>query len=118
MTSVDEQLFLVARALADPIRIKILHLVASGHRSNPTSCCSRGMCVCDLQEALEMKQSKVSYHLKELKNAQLIQERKEGKWNYYTINPSVFRSFCQGLNERFFLDSTDTDLDSAQKDPT
>ncbi|MGI6128414.1 MAG: ArsR/SmtB family transcription factor, partial [Planifilum sp.] len=67
-----EQLSLIARAFADPIRLQIMDLIAKvGAEKAIPSCCTKGMCVCDIQEALDMKQSKVSYHLKELKKAGL-----------------------------------------------
>ncbi len=62
-----------------------------------------GMCVCDIQEVLNLKQSKVSYHLKELKNAGLVHERKEGKWNYYSVNQATLKAFCDELSHRFYL---------------
>jgi ArsR family transcriptional regulator len=52
---------------------------------------------------MELKQSKVSYHLKELKHAGLVHERKQGKWHYYTVNQTVLQAFCEGLSRRFYL---------------
>lgn len=43
------------------------------------------MCVCDIAEALQMKQSAVSHQLKILKNAKLIKNRREGKQVYYAL---------------------------------
>jgi ArsR family transcriptional regulator, arsenate/arsenite/antimonite-responsive transcriptional repressor len=104
----DEQLLLVARALSDPIRYQILHLISRVDREGSAGCCSTGMmCVCDIQEALGMKQSKVSYHLKELKNAGLLREQKKGKWHYYAVNHEVLRRFCLELNRRFSLNILD-----------
>ncbi|MCS1351078.1 helix-turn-helix transcriptional regulator [Mechercharimyces sp. CAU 1602] len=99
----SSSLSLIGRALADPIRIRILDLIAAGEVMDKETCCSIGMCVCDLQEALDLKQSKVSYHLRELKQADLVHERKQGKWNYYTINTVTLQAFCQDLSHRFHL---------------
>ncbi|GGE10706.1 transcriptional regulator [Marinithermofilum abyssi] len=99
----NEQLSLIARALADPIRYQILDLIARGSTEEPQQCCTTEMCVCDIQEALGLKQSKVSYHLKELKNAGLVHERKQGKWNYYSINQAMLKAFCEELSHRFHL---------------
>jgi ArsR family transcriptional regulator, arsenate/arsenite/antimonite-responsive transcriptional repressor len=99
----SEQLSLIARALSDPIRYQILDLIAQGNTEEPTQCCTIGMCVYDIQEALGLKQSKVSYHLKELKNAGLVHERKQGKWNYYFINQAILKAFCDELSHRFHL---------------
>ncbi|SMO71801.1 ArsR/SmtB family transcription factor [Melghirimyces algeriensis] len=99
----NEPLSQIARALADPIRCQILDLIAGGDGKKSVQCCTTGMCVCDIQEALNLKQSKVSYHVKELKNAGLLHERKRGKWNYYSINRNKLNDFCNELSQRFSL---------------
>jgi len=111
MVCTNEQLSLIAKALSDPIRLQIMDLVAKGSLNEAPiqACCAKGMCVCDIQEALDMKQSKVSYHLKELKNAGLLHERKEGKWHYYAVNKDTLERFCQELNDRFFLNLLHTE---------
>lgn len=70
-----EQMF---NALADKVRLKILHSI----RQNDT----KSLCVCDLEELLELKQSKLSYHLKKLVDANILIAEKHGTWNYYRIN--------------------------------
>ncbi|UXR78442.1 MULTISPECIES: metalloregulator ArsR/SmtB family transcription factor [unclassified Staphylococcus] len=65
-------------ALADKIRLKILNSI----RQSPT----KSLCVCDLEELLELKQSKLSYHLKKLVDANILISEKHGTWNYYRIN--------------------------------
>ncbi len=66
------------KALADPKRLKLMNEL-----------CTRGqVCVCDLCEIMEMPQSKLSYHLKILMDADLITQEKKGKWNYYELNQS------------------------------
>lgn len=47
---------------------------------------SKSLCVCDLEEILELKQSKLSYHLKKLVDANILSAEKHGTWNYYKIN--------------------------------
>ncbi|WP_052476704.1 ArsR/SmtB family transcription factor [Jeotgalibacillus campisalis] len=64
------------KALADEKRLYILHLVQK-HDS---------VCVCDLAEMIDMPQSKLSYHLKQLLDAQFVTVEKKGTWNYYSIN--------------------------------
>jgi ArsR family transcriptional regulator len=72
-----EQLEQVFRALADRHRIKLINrLVAAG---------GEAVCVCDLQELLGLKQSNVSYHLKQLFDAGLIDREKRGKYMYYCL---------------------------------
>ena len=63
-------------ALSDPIRLSILEMLRGGER-----------CVCDLQDDLDAAQSKLSFHLKVLKDAGLVEDRREGRWSYYTIVP-------------------------------
>ena len=65
-------------ALSDPIRLSILQMLRGGER-----------CVCDLQDDLEAAQSKLSFHLKVLKEAGLVSDRREGRWSYYTIVPDA-----------------------------
>ncbi|MDG5472772.1 metalloregulator ArsR/SmtB family transcription factor [Jeotgalibacillus sp. ET6] len=64
------------KALADEKRLNILHLVQQ-HDS---------VCVCDLGEMIDMPQSKLSYHLKQLLDAEFVTVEKKGTWNYYSIN--------------------------------
>ena len=66
------------QALSDPTRLSILQRLRFGER-----------CVCDLTSALDAAQSRLSFHLKVLKEAQLVTDRREGRWMYYTVNPEV-----------------------------
>jgi len=65
-------------ALSDATRLAILDMLRGGER-----------CVCDLQDDLEAAQSKLSFHLKVLKDAGLVTDRREGRWSYYTIVPEA-----------------------------
>ena len=66
------------RALSDPTRLSILQRLRLGER-----------CVCDLTDALDAAQSRLSFHLKVLKDAGLVTDRREGRWMYYTLNGEV-----------------------------
>ena len=67
------------KALADQKRLQLLSIL-----------CEQGsVCVCDLTELLDMPQSKLSYHLKLLLDADIIMKEKKGTWNYYSINSQV-----------------------------
>jgi ArsR family transcriptional regulator len=61
-------------ALSDPTRLRIVELLRHGER-----------CVCDLTEAAAAAQSRLSFHLKVLKDAGLVSDRREGRWIYYEI---------------------------------
>lgn len=62
-------------ALSDETRLAVLDMLREGER-----------CVCDLQADLDTAQSRLSFHLKVLREAGLVSDRKEGRWSYYRIN--------------------------------
>jgi ArsR family transcriptional regulator len=66
------------RSLAEPIRLQVVQALQHGER-----------CVCDLTSDLDLAQSKLSFHLKVLKEAGLIRARQEGRWVYYRLEPST-----------------------------
>jgi ArsR family transcriptional regulator len=70
----------VFQALSDQTRLAILDLLRDGER-----------CVCELQEALDAAQSRLSFHLKVLKDAGLVSDRREGRWSYYTLEPDALQ---------------------------
>lgn len=80
----------VYRALADPIRLELLALIAA-----------RGpICVCHLHEGLPYSQSRVSKHLGTLRRAGLVNTRREGTWIYYSLEEealAVAREFIDQL---------------------
>jgi ArsR family transcriptional regulator len=67
------------RALADPTRLAIVQAVAAAGEE----------CVCNLTDTLESGQSRLSFHLKALKNAGLLVDRRDGRWVYYSLNPDT-----------------------------
>ena len=46
-------------------------------------------CVCDLQSALQAAQSRLSFHLRVLKDAGLVHDRRDGRWSYYALRPDA-----------------------------
>lgn len=62
-------------ALSDEARLEIIQILLDGEH-----------CVCDLQSHLDVAQSRLSYHLKVLKDAGVVTDRREGRWSYYTLN--------------------------------
>lgn len=105
MTLTTEQIALISKALSDPIRLTILDLIQAGYdqlsSSAPVTCCTGGVCVCDIQSEMQMAQSKVSYHLKELKNAKLVHETKQGKWNFYSLNHKTLQAYNEAIVNRY-----------------
>jgi len=65
-------------ALSDRTRLSIVQRLRAGER-----------CVCELTDALEAAQSRLSFHLKVLKDAGLVTDRREGRWMYYMLNPDA-----------------------------
>ena len=66
------------RALADPIRLQVVEALGLGER-----------CVCELTGELALAQSKLSFHLKVLRQAGLITSRQQGRWVYYRLEPAA-----------------------------
>ena len=69
----------VFHALSDETRLCLIAMLRDGER-----------CVCDLTAALDAGQSRLSFHLKTLKAAGLVQDRREGRWSYYSLVPGAF----------------------------
>lgn len=65
-------------ALSDETRLGIIDMLRDGER-----------CVCDLQSDLDAAQSRLSFHLKVLRDAGVVSDRKEGRWSYYSITPEA-----------------------------
>lgn len=70
-----EQLMPLLKALADPVRLRLLSLVAS-HSGGEA-------CVCDLNDAFDLSQPTISHHLKVLHESGLLDREKRGVWVYY-----------------------------------
>jgi ArsR family transcriptional regulator, arsenate/arsenite/antimonite-responsive transcriptional repressor len=66
------------KALADPLRLRVIEALGRGES-----------CVCDLTADLGLAQSKLSFHLKVLKEAGLLADRQEGRWIYYRLRPEA-----------------------------
>ena len=77
-TKTNQSLITVFHALSDETRVAIVKRLAGGER-----------CVCDLQDLLDAAQSRLSYHLKTLKDAGLIADRREGRWVHYSLVPGA-----------------------------
>lgn len=73
-------------ALSDPLRVQTLELLRN-----------QELCVCDLCETLGVTQSKLSFHLKTLREAELVRARQEGRWIYYSLNLPQFAVLEQYL---------------------
>src|SRR5438105_13014985 len=65
-------------ALSDETRLEIVRLLSHGER-----------CVCELQNVLDAAQSRLSFHLKTLKDAGVVNDRREGRWVDYARSPNA-----------------------------
>lgn len=66
------------QAVAEETRFEIVRHLADGER-----------CVCDLQDDLDAAQSRLSFHLKKLKEAGVVCDRRDGRWVYYSLVPAA-----------------------------
>ncbi len=74
------------RALSDETRLRLVNRLRDGEQ-----------CVCDLTDALDTGQSRLSFHLKTLKDAGIVTDRRAGRWVYYALNPEVIDAMSQLL---------------------
>jgi ArsR family transcriptional regulator len=70
-----KKIYKAFKALGEPTRLKIIKILSI-----------QSMCVCELSEVLDMLQPRVSQHLRILKEAELVNENREGYWVYYSLN--------------------------------
>lgn len=76
------------KALADPHRVRVVNLLAvSGEAA----------CVCDLTQTLGLSQPTVSFHMKKLVDAGLLEREQRGVWAYYSLRPDVIERLGQVL---------------------
>ena len=74
-------------ALADANRLQILSLLAQ-----------RESCVCEIMSVLGLGQSLVSHHLGVLRRAGLVQDRRDGRWVYYSLDPGGLKKLSTWLS--------------------
>ena len=75
-------------ALSDATRLAALDMLREGER-----------CVCELQDTLDAAQSRLSFHLKVLKDAGIVNDRREGRWSYYELNREAFEEAEEMIRE-------------------
>src|SRR5262249_23031989 len=93
VSALDDQgsvrLAAMSKALADPVRLRLLSLVAShpGGRA----------CVCDISATFDVSQPTISHHLKVLRSAGLLDCERRGTWVYYWVIPSALQQLSDVL---------------------
>jgi ArsR family transcriptional regulator len=97
-----ERIVALGHALSDPIRVRMLAMLAA-EAAQGRGCCdlpdlgvpvagetdSPGICVCEFEGYFGMGQSKVSYHMRKLKEAGLVSEERRGRWSFYSLDREV-----------------------------
>lgn len=94
-----DELVEVFKALGDPTRLKILDLL----KARGKSCCElvareeRGLCACDIEQAVGLSQAAVSHHMGLLRRAGLVQADKRGRWMFYRRNEAALAGVAETL---------------------
>jgi ArsR family transcriptional regulator len=74
-------------ALSDETRLALLERLRDGEQ-----------CVCELTDSMKAAQSRLSFHLKVLKDAGLVEDRREGRWMYYSLNAQAIEELEDLVN--------------------
>lgn len=89
------------KALADPIRLRLVHLLAElpdEHTVRDPRCgTALGACFCHLEERLGVSAPTVSHHLKVLREAGFIEVVRVGRWSYYRLLPAAIEGLVREL---------------------
>lgn len=93
-----DRLVPLLKALADPVRLRLMSLVAASPGD--------GACVCDLTAPFELSQPTISHHLKVLHDAGLLERSKRGVWVYYRATREVLTALSALLGEAPAGDAT------------
>lgn len=87
----------VFKALSDPVRLRLLSVVASY--------ADREACVCDISVGIELTQPTISHHLRVLREAGLLYSDRRGSWVYYGIEPEVLHRLSEFLGSHVLATS-------------
>lgn len=79
---------LICKALGDANRLEIVRLLADGEK-----------CGCRLLERFAISQPTLSHHMKILVECDLVRDRREGKWHYYSLNGETLAAFRQFIDD-------------------
>lgn len=79
----------ILKALADPVRLRLLSIIASAP--------SGEVCACDLPQLLDRSQPTISHHLSQLAKEGLVDREQRGKWAWFRARPERLTAICQLL---------------------
>ena len=80
----------VFKALADPVRLRLVSLIGA-HQGGE-------VCVCELTDAFDLTQPTISHHLRVLREAGIIGSERRGTWVYYRLQPAVLERMAALLS--------------------
>ncbi|NOT09747.1 MAG: winged helix-turn-helix transcriptional regulator [Gemmatimonadales bacterium] len=89
MPDTQQELSTAARvfhALSDETRLAVVQRLHDGER-----------CVCDLMDDVDAAQSRLSFHLKVLRDAGIVDCRRDGRWAYYWLKPDTFGELLEAV---------------------
>ena len=75
-------------ALSDETRLRVIELLVNGEQ-----------CVCQLQEAIGAAQSRLSFHLRVLREAGLVNDRRAGRWVHYSLRADAFEEMASFVQD-------------------
>ena len=84
-----EELASILKALADPVRLRLVSLIAASE--------SGEACACDLTEPTGRSQATVSHHLSQLTKAGILQREQRGKWAWFRVDGARLGGVCAAL---------------------
>ncbi|MGY9072974.1 MAG: ArsR/SmtB family transcription factor [Acidimicrobiales bacterium] len=84
-----EELSQVLKVLADPVRLRLISLIARAPEGD--------VCACDLVDVLGRSQPTISHHLKVLFEAGVLGKERRGSWIHYSIRPDAISGVCDAL---------------------
>lgn len=92
-----ESLVTVFKALGDPTRLKILELLRSRGKSSCglIAADERGLCACDIEQAVGLSQAAVSHHMNLLRRSGLVVAEKRGRWMFYRRNEAAVAGLAE-----------------------
>ena len=89
---------LICKALSDSNRLEIVQRLSEGEK-----------CGCKLLERFEITQPTLSHHMKTLVESGMVNDRKEGKWHYYSLNTETFSEFKKYIEDLGCCDGGNAD---------
>jgi len=104
MSSENENIIDFLKCISDNTRFKILKLIAEDT-----------LCVCELTEILDRTQPCISQHMARFKKLNLVNEKKDKQWSYYSLNNKKYNEYLKTLNNLKNLDFKNLGLNNIEK---